>query len=31
MTEEIPLSAAIARAADLMDGKVRGRLVVHIG
>ncbi len=31
MTEEIPLSAAIDRAADLMDGKVRGRLVVHIG
>ena len=30
MTEEIPLSAAIARAADLMDGKVRGRIVVHI-
>jgi acrylyl-CoA reductase (NADPH) len=31
MTEEIPLAAAMARAADLMDGKVRGRLVVHIG
>jgi acrylyl-CoA reductase (NADPH) len=31
MTEEIALSGAIARAADLMDGKVRGRLVVHIG
>lgn len=31
MTEEIPLSAAMARAADLMDGKVRGRIVVHIG
>lgn len=31
MTEEIPLAAAIARAADLMDGKVRGRVVVHIG
>lgn len=31
MTEEIPLAAAITRAADLMDGKVRGRLVVHIG
>lgn len=30
MTEEIPLSAAVARAADLMDGKVRGRIVVHI-
>jgi acrylyl-CoA reductase (NADPH) len=30
MTEEIPLSAAIARAADLMNGKVRGRIVVHI-
>jgi acrylyl-CoA reductase (NADPH) len=31
MTEEIPLAAAIARAADFMDGKVRGRVVVHIG
>jgi acrylyl-CoA reductase (NADPH) len=31
MTEEIPLAAAMARVADLMDGKVRGRLVVHIG
>lgn len=30
MTEEIALAAAIGRAADLMDGKVRGRLVVHI-
>jgi len=30
MTEEVPLAAAIARAADLMDGKVRGRIVVHI-
>jgi len=30
MTEEIALSAAVARAADLMDGKVRGRIVVHI-
>jgi len=29
MTEEITLSAAAARAADLMDGKVRGRLVVR--
>ena len=30
MTEEIPLTAAVTRAADLMDGKVRGRIVVHI-
>jgi acrylyl-CoA reductase (NADPH) len=30
MTEEIELPDAITRAADLMDGKVRGRLVVHI-
>jgi acrylyl-CoA reductase (NADPH) len=30
MIEEIELPAAVARAADLMDGKVRGRLVVHI-
>ena len=30
MTEEIALSAAVARAADLMDGKVRGRIIVHI-
>jgi acrylyl-CoA reductase (NADPH) len=30
MTEEIPLAAALTRAADLMDGKVRGRIVVHI-
>jgi acrylyl-CoA reductase (NADPH) len=29
MTEEIPLGEAIARAADLMAGKVRGRLVVR--
>jgi hypothetical protein len=29
MTEEIGLSQAIARAADLMDGKVRGRIVVR--
>jgi acrylyl-CoA reductase (NADPH) len=28
---EIPLEQAIARAQDLMDGKLRGRLVVHIG
>jgi len=31
MIEEIQLSAALAHAADLMDGKVRGRIVVHIG
>jgi acrylyl-CoA reductase (NADPH) len=30
MTEEIPLSAAIARADDLMNGTVRGRIVVRI-
>jgi acrylyl-CoA reductase (NADPH) len=30
MVEEIPLSQAIARAADLMDGKIRGRVVVTI-
>lgn len=30
MVEEIPLSQAVARAADLMQGKVRGRLVVRI-
>jgi acrylyl-CoA reductase (NADPH) len=30
MIEEIELPVAVARAADLMDGKVRGRLVVHI-
>jgi len=30
MTEEIPLADAVARAGDLMDGKVRGRIVVHI-
>jgi acrylyl-CoA reductase (NADPH) len=29
MIEEIPLLQAIARAADLMDGKIRGRLVVR--
>ena len=29
--EEIPLSDAIARARDLLDGKVRGRLVVDVG
>jgi len=28
---EIPLEQAVARAQDLMDGKLRGRLVVHIG
>ena len=30
IVEEIPLDAAIARAGDLMQGKVRGRLVVRI-
>ncbi len=30
MIEEVPLSDAIARAADLMGGKVRGRIVVRI-
>jgi acrylyl-CoA reductase (NADPH) len=30
MTEEVTLSAATARAADLMEGKVRGRIVVRI-
>jgi acrylyl-CoA reductase (NADPH) len=29
ITEEIPLSSAIARAADLMAGSVRGRIVVR--
>ena len=31
MIEEIPLEAAIAKAQELMDGKVRGRVVVKIG
>jgi acrylyl-CoA reductase (NADPH) len=31
ITEEIPLDQATARAADLMAGQVRGRLVVKIG
>jgi acrylyl-CoA reductase (NADPH) len=31
ITEEIPLEQAPARAADLMAGQVRGRLVVKIG
>jgi acrylyl-CoA reductase (NADPH) len=30
MVEEIPLAQAVARAGDLMQGKVRGRLVVRI-
>jgi acrylyl-CoA reductase (NADPH) len=30
MTTEIPLRAAIAAGADLIDGKVRGRLVVNV-
>jgi acrylyl-CoA reductase (NADPH) len=29
MIEEVPLSQAIARAADLMEGKIRGRIVVR--
>lgn len=31
IAEEIPLEQAIARAEDLMQGKVRGRIVVRIG
>jgi acrylyl-CoA reductase (NADPH) len=31
IAEEIPLDQAIARAEDLMQGKVRGRIVVRIG
>ena len=31
MIDEVPLSAAIAKAQDLMDGRVRGRVVVSIG
>ena len=30
MIDEVPLEAAIAKAQDLMDGKVRGRVVVRI-
>mgnify|MGYP006373881755 CR=1 FL=1 len=30
MTEEIALAQATLRAADLIDGKIRGRLVVRI-
>ncbi len=30
MIEEVPLSHALARAADLMDGKIRGRIVVRM-
>jgi acrylyl-CoA reductase (NADPH) len=30
MTEEIALAQAVTRAADLIDGKVRGRIVVRI-
>jgi acrylyl-CoA reductase (NADPH) len=30
MIEEIPMAAAALRAADLMEGKVRGRIVVDI-
>ncbi len=31
MVEEVPLADAIARAHALMDGQVRGRIVVRIG
>ncbi len=31
ITEEVPLESAIARAQDLMQGNVRGRIVVKIG
>lgn len=31
MIEEVPLEGAIAKAHDLMAGKVRGRIVVRIG
>ena len=31
MVEDVPLSAAIDKAAQLMDGKVRGRIVVRTG
>ncbi len=30
MIEEVPLQGAIAKAQDLMDGKVRGRVVVRV-
>ena len=30
LVEEVPLQGAIAKAAELMDGKVRGRIVVRI-
>ena len=31
MIDEVPLEAAIAKAQALMDGKVRGRVVVRVG
>ena len=31
MVEDVPLAAAIDKATQLMDGKVRGRIVVRIG
>jgi len=31
ITEEAPLESAIAKAHDLMQGKVRGRIVIRIG
>jgi acrylyl-CoA reductase (NADPH) len=30
MVEEVPLSRAVEKAADLMAGKVRGRVVIKI-
>jgi acrylyl-CoA reductase (NADPH) len=30
MTEEIPLAAALNKAHDILEGKVRGRLVVNV-
>lgn len=30
MIEEVPLESAVAKAHDLMDGKVRGRIVVKV-
>jgi acrylyl-CoA reductase (NADPH) len=30
MTEEVPLEAAVAKAGELMQGTVRGRIVVRI-
>jgi len=30
ITEEVPLDSAIAKAHELMQGKVRGRIVIRI-